>query len=232
MAARRIRADGTPRMSPRQARAFFAAAGGAVDTPVAVQAALAEAPRTSFTPVDQAAARAAVLKTGDLGSGWTGSVKRGTVSGPECRGWTPRQADLVITGAAESEHSSQGLAVFSSAQVYKSTRMIALDWQRTVVNLPLRCLGEQFTEGGGEQLKVVSIKRLSFPKLATYSARFRIVADYSGAEGTARVFMDAILVGRGRTAVSIGLVAPYAQRADADAAEIRLAKIVLSRIKT
>jgi hypothetical protein len=137
----------------------------------------------------------------------------------------------VITGVAESEFGTQGLYVHSSAQVYKTSRMATLDWQRTVVGAPMRCLTKQATEDGGADLKVVSVKRLPFPKLATYSARFRIVADYKG-DSTARIFSDAIVLGRGRTIVTVGLVAPNAQRADADAAEVRLAKIVLSRIKS
>jgi hypothetical protein len=212
MAVGGIRVDGMSMLAPRRARAVLAAAGAALVTLVAVQAAFAEAPRTSFTVADQAAARAAVLRASDLGTGWTGTVKKSAVEGPTpCPGWSPRQADLVITGAAESQLSAQGVFVFSSALVYKSTRMIALDWQRTVVGLPVRCLAGQFTAGAGDQLKIV-------------------VADYQG-NATGRVFVDAVLVGRGRTAASIGLVAPYAQRADADAAEIRLAKIVLARIK-
>jgi hypothetical protein len=231
MAVGGIRVDRMSMLAPRRARAVLAAAGAALVTLVAVQAAFAEAPRTSFTVADQAAARAAVLRASDLGTGWTGTVKKSAVEGPTpCPGWSPRQADLVITGAAESQLSAQGVFVFSSALVYKSTRMIALDWQRTVVGLPVRCLAGQFTAGAGDQLKIVSIKRMPFPKLATYSARFRVVADYQG-NATGRVFVDAVLVGRGRTAASIGLVAPYAQRADADAAEVRLAKIVLARIK-
>ena len=214
----------------RTARALVVAGSAALLIVAAAQAALAESPRTSFNAGDQAAARAAVLKASDLGTGFTGSVKKGTVNGPApCAGWNPRQADLVITGIAESEFSAEGLFVLSGAQVYKTARMIALDWKRTVTDIPLRCISKQFTAGAAE-LRIVSVKRMPFPKLATYTARFRVVADYN-ADSAARVLMDAVLVGRGRTGVTIGLVAPYGQRAAADAAEVRLAKIVLARIK-
>jgi hypothetical protein len=232
MAAGATLAEGTHMAASRIARMVALASAAATLVVAAAQASLAESPKTSFNAADQAAARAAVLKTGDLGAGWTGSVKKGSVEGPtDCPGWNPRQADLVITGAAESQVSTQGVAVFSSSWVYKSTRMIALDWQRTVVDMPMRCLAAQFAAAVGDELKIVSTKWVSFPKLATYSARFRIVAEYRG-DAARRLFIDGILVGRGRTAVSIGLVAPYADRGDAQAAEIRLAKIVLSRIKT
>ena len=220
-------------ISSGRARALFAAGAAALTLVAAqaVQAALTEVPKTSFNAADQAAARAAVLKGGDLGAGWTGSVKKGTADTPEpCAGWSPRQADLVITGAAESQFSSAGVFVLSTAQVYKTARMTALDWQRTVVDIPMRCLSKQFTDGAGADVRIVSIKRMPFPKLATYAARVRVVADYKG-DSAARLLIDAVLVGRGRTLVNIALVAPYAQRAAAEAAEARLAKIVLARIK-
>ena len=216
----------------RSCRTPRIAATAAVAALVAVQAALAEAPKSQFTATDQAAARAVVLKASDLGAGWTGSVKKGKVDSPEpCPGWNPKQADLVITGVAESEFSAQGAYLHSSAQVYKSIRMAALDWQRTVVEIPMRCLTKEFTAGAGKDVRVVSVRRVSFPKLAKYTARVRVVADFNG-DSNARVVVDAVVLGRGRTLATFGLIAPYSQRADADAAEVRLAKILVARIKT
>jgi hypothetical protein len=217
-------------MSSRTARAICIAVAAALTLAVA-QVALAEAPKTRLNAADQAAARAAVLKPADLGTGWSGGLQKAQVRAPApCAGWNPRQADLVVTGAAQAQYVAEGVVVQSSAHVYANGRMIALDWQRTVVGAPLRCLSKEFADSAGEEIRVVSIKRLPFPKLATYNARIRIVADYIGST-TVRVFIDAVLVGRGRTAVALGLVAPYTERASADAAEVRLAKIVLARIK-
>jgi hypothetical protein len=218
-------------MRASRARALAALLTLALLLVAAAEAALAEAPRTRFNRTDQAAARTAVLKKADLGSGWTGGVKKGAVHAPtSCAGWKPKQADLVITGVAESEYSAQGAYVYSSVQVYKTKQMVALDWRRTVIGMPMRCLSQELAKGAGEQLKLVSTRRMPFPKLAPYTARFRVVADYNG-DHAARMVIDAVAVGRGRTGVTIGLVAPYAQRAEADAAEVRLARIVLARIK-
>ena len=215
----------------RTVRSLCFAATAALVLVAAVQAALREAPRTSFNAADQAAARAAVLKASDLGAGWTGRVKTGTVHAPTpCAGWNPKQADLVITGAAESEFSTQGAYVHSSVQIYKTRRMVALDWRRTVVGMPMRCASKQLTDGAGAQMKVVSVRRVPFPKLATYTARLRAVVEYDG-DAAARMIVDVVAVGRGRTGVSFGLIAPYSQRADADAAELRIARIMLSRVK-
>ena len=74
------------------------------------------------------------------------------------------------------------------------------------------------------------MKRMSFPKLATYSARYRLVLEDTKAESL-RVLIDVVLVGRGRTSVAITLSTPYANRGEADAAEVRLARLMLTRIK-
>lgn len=199
---------------------------------VAARVALAESPVTRFTAADQTAAKAVVLKAADLGAGWKGGLSKPTVDGPPaCAGWNPRQADLVITGAAESQFTAQGLMVFSGAQLYKTTRMIALDWQRTVVDPRMpKCLAQDFAADAGQRVRVVSMKRMPFAKIAPYAARFRLLLEYTEGE-TVRVFIDFVLVGRGRTAISLGFMAPYAARAEVEAAELRLARLMLARIK-
>lgn len=199
---------------------------------VAAQVAFAESPVTRFTIADQAAAKAVVLKAADLGPGWKGGLSKPSVDGPPaCAGWNPKQTDLVITGAAESQFTAQGLMVFSGVQLYKTTRMIALDWQRTVVDPRMpKCLAEDFAADAGGRVRVVSMKRLPFAKVAPYAARFRLLLEYTEGE-TVRVFIDFVLVGRGRTAISLGFMAPYAGRAEVEAVELRLAKLLLARIK-
>ena len=199
---------------------------------VAALVALAEPPVTRFTTADQAAAKAVVLKAADLGTGWKGGLSKPTVDGPPaCAGWNPKQSDLVITGAAESQFTAQGLMVFSGVKLYKTTRMIALDWQRTVVHPRMpSCLAQDFADDVGQGVRVVSMKRLPFAKLAPYSARFRLLLEYAEPEPV-RVLIDFVLVGRGRTAISLGFMAPYAGRAEVEAAELRLARLLLARIK-
>ena len=199
---------------------------------VAAQAVFAESPVTRFTAADQAAAKAVVLKAADLGAGWKGGAQKASVEGPPaCAGWNPKQSDLVITGAAESEFSAPGAMVSSSVQVYKTTRMIELDWQRTVMAPEVtKCVSRDVAAGLSDGARVVSMKRMSFPKLATYSARYRLVLEDTKAESL-RVLIDVVLVGRGRTSVAITLSTPYANRGEADAAEVRLARLMLTRIK-
>jgi hypothetical protein len=208
-------------------------AAAAITTLVLVQAALAESPVARFNAKDQAAARAAVLRARDIGTGWKGGFEKAKIASPDfCPGlWEPKQADLVITGLAESKFASDAYVIFSSAQLYKTAGMLALDWKRTVVHPAMpRCLAKH-AAAGDQTTRLVSYKRIPFPALAQYSARFRLVVDQTvDGGGTVRVFMDTVTFGRGRTALALALIAPYAERADAQAAEIRLAKVMLARV--
>ena len=213
--------------------AKVAAAVAVLSTLVAVQAAFAETPVARFNAKDQATARAAVLKARDLGAGWKGGFEKAAIESPDpCPGlWEPKQADLVITGLAETKLESDTYVIFSSAQLYKTAAMLALDWKRTVVHPAApRCLARH-ASGGDGSTRLISYKRISVPALAPYSARFRLIVDSTVTGGEkVRMFMDTVTFGRGRTALALAVIAPYAERADAQAAEIRLAKIMLARV--
>jgi hypothetical protein len=216
-----------------RSRTQVVAAVAVVSMLVAVQAALAESPVVRFNAKDQAAARAAVLRARDIGAGWKGGFEKAKVESPDaCPGlWEPKQADLVITGLAESMFQSDAYMVVSSAQLYRTARMLALDWKRTVVHPAApRCVAKH-AAAGDQTTRLVSFKRVPFPALAQYSARFRLIVDQTVDSGeTVRMLMDTVTIGRGRTALALALIAPYSERADAQAAEIRLAKIMLARI--
>jgi hypothetical protein len=68
-------------------------------------AAVADREQHRFNAADQAAARSAVVVRSDLGStGWTGGAKKPDLSPPKpCPNWDPKQSDLVLTGAAETD---------------------------------------------------------------------------------------------------------------------------------
>jgi hypothetical protein len=200
-------------------------------------AAAAESPVARFNPADQAAARAVVTKAADLGAGWKGSVARTArpATGEECPGyWEPKQRDLVITGVARSAFSTTGAQVTTLVQVYKSARMALLDWQRTVSDpKALRCAQRHVSAESTPEFRFVSMKRIAFPRVGRASFRIRVLADVTPAGGGSpqRILVDSVAFGSGRTGVSFTLIAPYADRAAVDAAEIRLARGLNSRIR-
>lgn len=184
-----------------------------------------------FNAADQASARAAVLRKSDLGSaqGWTGGARKPDLSGNEsCPNFDPKQSDLVLTGAAETEFSQGALSLDSEAQVLATARMVRLDWRRVVLAPGLLpCLRSQAAPAG---MKVASIRRIPFPHVATYTAAIRFVTDVTASGSAVRVFVDIVLVGRGRTEITLRTTAPYAARAPVKAAEVRLARILVGRI--
>ena len=187
-----------------------------------------------FTRADQAAARAAVLRVRDLGSsGWSGgAVTPDLSSGPSCAGYAPKQSDLVVTGAAETAWHRTGLELRSVAQVLKTRAMVARDWQRTVADpRAVGCLRGAVTKGLTSSERLVSFKRLAFPRLATYATAYRALIDVSAQGSHARVLADLVLVGRGRTELTLMIAAPAGAAATIAAADARLARALLARVR-
>ena len=203
--------------------------GGALAalTLVLIQAAdAAESQPIKFNAADQAAARAMTLKRSDLGAAWKGGATKPDLSNDTC---PTKRSDLVLTGAAKSEFNQSGLFVTSESAVLQSPAMVRADWQRTAANPAYWACGRREL-AKLEGAKLVSLKQIAFSRLAPHSARYRALYDF-GTSGSAELLLiDIILVGQGRSEISLMLSAPYADRAAADGAGRRLAKILISRI--
>ena len=182
---------------------------------------------------DQAAARAAVLRLSDLGPGWTGGpTKPSPSSTPDCAGWHPKQSDLVLTGTAAARFKHPGLEVASDAQVLRTARMVQLDWQRTAVApQAMACMRSSLAKQSPANAKVVAVKRLSFPQIATYTVAYRVTINVSTAGTTVPVWSDLVLFGRGRTELELTVIAPAAGAATLVAAESRLARLLVARAR-
>jgi hypothetical protein len=191
--------------------------------------------RVSFTPADQAAARAAVLHRADLGTagGWTGgATKPDLTSTMNCSGYQPKQSDLVVTGAAAADYHHAGLVLQSQAQVLKTPAMVALDWRRSVVSpKAFACVRTTLAKTLPKGQRLVSFQKLSFPHLAQYTAAYRALVDVAASGRHVRVVVDIVLVGRSRTEVSLSIGAPAAARSTLPAAELRLASLLLARVR-
>jgi hypothetical protein len=184
---------------------------------------------------DQAAARATVIKRADLGSGtgWTGgAVKPNLSATPTCKNFHPKQSDLVLTGAAESDfQNSSGLEFDSEAQVLKTAKMVKLDWQRTIVApTAIPCLRSHIVSSLGKGSKLVSFKKISLAHLATYTAGYRVVINVAAqGGGTTPVMIEPVLVGKGRTEITLTAIAPRSAQASVSAATVRLARLLVAR---
>lgn len=202
--------------------------GGAV-------AANAERVQVRLTAADQALARAAGLQARDLGSapGWRGGQQKPDFSATTCPDYAPRQADLVVTGAATTSYTYAGaMTVFSDVWVLKTTRMVKLDWQRTVKHPAfVRCARSEVARGLGRGQRIVSVRRLAVPRLGSMTSGVRIRWIVSSRGRRVQLLSDVIMFGRGRTETTLMLTAPAAGKAALVGAERHLARILYARAR-
>ncbi len=191
--------------------------------------------RIHLTAAGQAAARATVVTRKDLGTlgAWTGGARKPDLSQTSpCPSFRPKQADLVLNGAAQTRWRSAGIQIDSTSQVLATDRMVALDWQRSVTAPQLiPCLRSAFAKEIGSSGRLVSLRRVAFPKLARHTAAMRAVLKVNTSNGAVRVLTDLILLGAGRTELVLTVTAPLAGQATIRQAEIRLATVLVSRIR-
>ncbi len=218
-------------------RAALAAVFAAVALGVSsgAMASASDKARVSFTAADLAAARAAVLHRADLGTagGWTGGARKPDLSATmSCPGYAPKQSDLVVTGAAEAAYHHAGLELQSEAQVMKTRTMVALDWRRTVTSpKAFSCIRMMLAKSLPAGQRLVSFRRQPFAKLTRYTAAYRALVDVAAAGQHVLVVADIVLVGQSRTELTLSVEAPAAARSSLPAAEVRLAKALLGRVR-
>jgi hypothetical protein len=209
--------------------------GATLTALVSAGGALADKEKVHLTPTGNAAARAVVVKRADLGggSGWTGGMKKPDLSSTlGCTTYEPKQSDLVLVGTARSSWTATGLQIDSQAQVLQTSTMVRLDWQRSVLAPQvLPCLRSGLAKKLGGSRRFVSFEQIGFPKLATYSHRYRALVDVDTASGTLRVMVDIVLIGRGRTEITLTSTSLYSARSAVEAAELDLARRLAARVR-
>lgn len=212
----------------------LAASGVALVTAVAVWAGDGKY-QIRFNAADQAAARAVVIRPGDLGSsGWQGGRFKPSLSnlsaGLSCPNYHPKLSDLVITGAAAARYRRSAFEFDSVSEVLKTRRMVALDWRRSVlVSGAVPCLRREMSNGLGSSAKLVSFRKLPFPHVSTYTALFRGVISAQAAGQNVRILADILLFGRSRTEITLNVAGPATAKSAISAAERRLARTLISR---
>jgi hypothetical protein len=112
----------------------------------------------------------------------------------------------------------------------KTAAMVGADWHRSVRPAALRCLKQLLGRELGAQARVVSATRTAFSPVSRYTANFRIVSDVSAGGRRVRILVDVLLVGKGRSELTLTTIAPYAARGAVEGAEVRLARLVAGRL--
>jgi hypothetical protein len=189
-----------------------------------------------FNAADQAAARAAVIRRTDLRprGGWKGGAVRPDLSpSPTCPNYHPKLSEFVLTGAAGTDWRRLGLEFHSEANVFQTAQMVRREWQLQVqAPAAVPCLRSVFARTlAAAGARLVSFERIPFPRIAPYAAAFRAVVDDKSQGQAARMMFETILVGRGRTEIVLTTSGPYGARTTISEEGLRLARILVGRIR-
>jgi hypothetical protein len=191
--------------------------------------------RFHLTASGNAAARAAVVRRADLGSvpGWAGGFKKPDLSeSPSCPGFDPKESDLVLVGAAESDWKHPGLEFDSEAEVLQTPAMVRLDWQRVMLSPKLLpCMRTMMSKTLGAHGRLVAVREVRVPRLATYTKAIELLIDVTSSGRTVRVMSDLLFFGHGAMEITLTTTAPFAARSVVQPAELRLARLMLSRAR-
>jgi hypothetical protein len=205
-------------------------------TAVVAAAANGKGETIQFNAADQAAARSATLRRSDLtpAGGWTGGrVKPDLSPPPSCPNYPVDLSRFVLTGTAASDWTRGTLELSSDTDVLKTAQMLRREWQIQVqASGAIACIRGQTAKAvAAEGGKLVSFKRIPFPHLATYSAAFRMVAEFTAGGDRVRLMREAALVGRSRTGVTVTVTGFASQQRAISAAALRSARILVGRIQ-
>jgi hypothetical protein len=189
--------------------------------------------KIALTAAGKAHARAEVVRRRDLGKGWSGGFKKPDLSSTmPCSGYRPRQSDLVLIGAAETTWDLEIFEIDSQAQVLRTAAMVRRDWRRTVLAPQVvPCLRKGFKKALGSTAKLVSFRRVAFPRVTKYTRAFRLVAKLKTAIGRVPIEVDLLALGKGRNELTLSLLGPAAARASLRAKELRLARVLARRAR-
>ena len=199
---------------------------------VLASAALAAGPIVRHNAKDQAAARVAVLKASDLGTGWVGAVKAVASPSPlACPpSYAPRQDDLVVTGGVGSNFAKKGVSIGTQVAFLETTAMVRRDWSRTIRPQLASCLVSVVRKDFGSGTKVLLARKVSFPPVAPSVAAYRVSTVVTRSGHTVRVSVDLVLLAKGRADVSFTFFYPTNVQAAMVPAETQIARLVARRI--
>jgi hypothetical protein len=209
---------------------------GALASAAVAVAAVSDKEQHKFTAADQKAAKKSVIVKGDLSkTGWTGGAKKPDLSPiPTCANFNPKQSDLVVTGAAETDWKHSGLELDTEAQVLQTADMVERDWQRTVADPhALSCTAAQIKKNfsGSASVKFRAYKRVPFPAVGTHARAFITRIDVASNGKALSIAIEDVLVTNGRTEISLTSTTSADNVASVAQVDIELAQLLAKRSK-
>ena len=179
-------------------------------------------PRKALTTMGQAIAKSIVLKRSDLAMGFVPHKPSDAARPKGARCGSVDESDLTVTGDASSPDFSRdalGVAIGSSASVYRTQRESNAAWRRAGTAAAVQCFADlvRLTSPAARKVEIVSAKQLAFPKVAPNVIAYRVVATLTvGTSRTIRAYFDAVLLQHGQmqsalVVTSLGAAVPVTQ---------------------
>jgi hypothetical protein len=192
-------------MARRLAIGLFAAAlfvSSAVAAP-------GDAERRAITSHDRAWAKRVNLTLRDMPAGFRQSSQIPSGSGGlTCNGFSPDLSRFTITGEASSHEFARadGIAVFSSAEVFRSTADQHGDWAATARREALPCLREQLQKSVGALGRVANASLRAAPRVGERTISFRSSIAVAANGQKATIWLDVLAVAKGRADATLGVL--------------------------
>ena len=188
-------------------------------------------PQKRLTKADNARARAMLVKRTDLPAGFQPQLSGAADPHVDCAA-SVGESELTLTGDAEGRQFALGVGfVSSAAQVYESVADASASWRRSTGAAGTKCATELLRQEFAKQgVDLVSLRKVSFPRLAERSVAYRVTLSAMTAQGKVPVYVDlvAMLRSRAQATVIVGSALVPPQKVE----ELRLARIVAGRMAT
>src|SRR5262249_25687516 len=142
----------------------------------------------------------------------------------------PKQADLIVTGAAESQWQDQGLELQTDAVILKTRAMVAADWRRTVLaHGAVPCLRKRLLKDLGSGVTLVSFRRVAFAPVATNAQAVVMVVDVQLPSGKVRVALEFVVIAHGRTEMTVISIVQNAVQKVVGQIDVQIARAMVAR---
>jgi hypothetical protein len=187
-------------------------------------------PQQRITAADQARGRAMLVKRSDLTAGFR---QQAPSNEPDPHIDCPpsvSEADLTQTGDVEGPGFTRGIVTLSSAaQLYESVADASASWRRGTSAAGIECLRNlarrEFATG---DLRFVSLRKISFTRVAQRTVAFRIVFSGKAQQQTIKVYGDIVVLMHSRAHAQVTAISALQPFPRVDL--VALARVVSGRM--
>ncbi len=170
--------------------------------------------KVQLRAADVALAKRTTLKQNDVGASWRPTqIPAGSGERLVCAGFNPDLSRFTISGKASSGFTrTNGASIVSSVEVYVSRADAIGDFQTgakpIVANCLKRSLEKKLNAGGLVHATVPFARVVAAPRVGDRRIAYRIVARLEAATRQVDIYLDVIVVQRGRSIVAFFFTGP------------------------